>query len=204
MRLTKYTHSCIRLAGRDGTIVLDPGVWSEPRALHGADAVFVSHEHSDHIDQLRLAGLGVPVYAPADARIEGVPVRPLTAGDTVTIAGWTVRAVGGRHATVYDGAPDCPNLGYLLSTPSGRAVYHPGDSLYVPPTRVSTLLVPVQGSWLKTSEAIDFVREVDPDVVIGIHEARLNDRGLAAVHGWFAEHCSGYRRLSVGESLALD
>ncbi|HEY9472779.1 MAG TPA: MBL fold metallo-hydrolase, partial [Mycobacteriales bacterium] len=65
MRITKYTHSCVRLEhDSGGVLVIDPGVWSEPRALRGADAVLVTHEHGDHIDSLRLAGLGAPVYAP--------------------------------------------------------------------------------------------------------------------------------------------
>lgn len=62
-----YTHSCIRLEHDNRVLVIDPGIWSEPRALLGADAVLVTHEHVDHADVLRLAGLGVPVYAPAEA-----------------------------------------------------------------------------------------------------------------------------------------
>ena len=35
-RITKYTHSCVRIE-RDGTVlVIDPGIWSEPSALHDA------------------------------------------------------------------------------------------------------------------------------------------------------------------------
>ena len=49
-RITKYTHSCVRIQ-RDGTVlVIDPGVWSEPSALYDADAVLVTHEHADHIE----------------------------------------------------------------------------------------------------------------------------------------------------------
>ena len=65
MRLTKYTHACVRLE-RDGSVlVIDPGIWSEPHALLGTHAVLVTHEHCDHlywdhIDRLRLAGLGAP------------------------------------------------------------------------------------------------------------------------------------------------
>ncbi|GHF15501.1 hypothetical protein GCM10014715_83470 [Streptomyces spiralis] len=43
MRITKYTHSCVRLQHDGGaTPVIDPGVWSEPEALAGADAVLVT------------------------------------------------------------------------------------------------------------------------------------------------------------------
>jgi L-ascorbate metabolism protein UlaG (beta-lactamase superfamily) len=67
MRITKFTHSCVRFERAGRVLVIDPGVWSEPGALIGADAVLVTHEHVDHIDVLRLAGLGVPVYAPTSA-----------------------------------------------------------------------------------------------------------------------------------------
>ena len=49
MRITKFTHSCLRLEG-DGVLVVDPGGFSERSALTGADAVLITHEHSDHLD----------------------------------------------------------------------------------------------------------------------------------------------------------
>jgi L-ascorbate metabolism protein UlaG (beta-lactamase superfamily) len=198
MRITKYTHACVRLEHAGGVLVIDPGVWSEPRALVGADAVLLTHEHTDRVDPLRLKGLGVPVHAPADAVIPFIETRPVRAGDELTAAGFTVRAVGGRHAVIYGGMPDCVNLGYLID----GTVYHPGDALYVPDQPVETLLVPVQGSWLKTSEAIDFVNAVKPGRAFGIHDAQLNERGLGAVNAWLAEETGdAYRYLAPGESV---
>ncbi|MEN3615476.1 MBL fold metallo-hydrolase [Plantactinospora sp. ZYX-F-223] len=197
MRLTKYTHACVRLEHSGGVLVIDPGVWSEPAALRGADAVLVTHEHTDHVDVLRLAGLGVPVYAPAGADIRDLDLHPVAPGEEFTAAGLRVRAFGGRHATIYGGQPDCPNLGYLVE----GQVYHPGDSVHQPDVPVQTLLVPVQGSWLKTAEAIDFVRAVAPERAYGIHDAQVNDRGLRSVHGWLAEETGGcYRWLTPGET----
>jgi L-ascorbate metabolism protein UlaG (beta-lactamase superfamily) len=109
-------------------LVIDPGTWSEPVALTGADAVLVTHEHADHIDVLRLAGLGVPVYAPADVNIPRPDVTGVSPGEEFTAAGFHIRAVGGRHALIYGGQPDCANLGYIVD----EAIYHPRDSLYVP------------------------------------------------------------------------
>ncbi|MEU9483413.1 MBL fold metallo-hydrolase [Streptomyces decoyicus] len=197
VRITKYTHSCVRLEHDDGggTLVIDPGIWSEPAALTGADAVLVTHEHDDHVDVLRLKGLSVPVFAPKAARIPGLDFIDVVAGEEFTAAGFRVTAHGGQHARVYGGLPDCANLGYLV----GDRLYHPGDSLHVPDRPVETLLVPLQGSWMKTDEAIDFVRAVEPERAYGIHDGQVNERGLASLNGWLARECgSRYRRLLPG------
>ena len=36
MYLTKLGHSCFRIESGGTTLVLDPGVWSDPNALDGA------------------------------------------------------------------------------------------------------------------------------------------------------------------------
>ncbi|KOU23566.1 MBL fold metallo-hydrolase [Streptomyces sp. WM6368] len=198
MLITKYTHACVRIEQDGRVLVIDPGTWSEPAALAGADAVVVTHEHADHIDVLRLAGLGVPVHAPADADIPGLEVNKVSAGTEFTAAGFRIRPVGGRHAFIYGGEPDCANLGYVIDD----AVYHPGDSLHVPDQEIETLLVPVHGSWLKTVEAIDFVKAVAPQRAFAIHDAQVNERGLASVNGWLGQETAhGYRYLRPGESL---
>lgn len=198
MRITKYTHACVRLEHDGRVLVIDPGTWSEPAALTGADAVLVTHEHTDHIDVLRLAGLDVPVYAPSGARVPRLETVGVSAGAELTVADFHVRAVGGRHAPVYGGLPDCANLGYIIDD----AIYHPGDSLHVPDEPVETLMVPVQGSWLKTAEAIDFVKAVAPRRAFAIHDAQINERGLSSVNGWLAEEAEvGYRYLRPGESV---
>ncbi|WP_404794075.1 MBL fold metallo-hydrolase [Streptomyces tendae] len=197
MRITKYVHSCVRLEHEGGTLVVDPGVWSEPAALAGADAVLVTHEHGDHVDLLRLRGLGVPVYAPESAHLPGLDFERVVAGEEFTAAGFRVTAQGGRHARVYGGLPDCANLGYLVDD----RLYHPGDSLHRPDRPVETLLVPVQGSWLKTEEAVDFVRAVAPERAFGIHDGQVNERGLNSLNGWLGNECGDrYRWLAPGAS----
>lgn len=194
MRLIKYTHACVRLEHPDGGIlVIDPGIWSEPEALAGADTVLVTHGHADHADWARLVTLGAAVYGPRDAG-DVIAVDP---GEEFDAAGFGIRAVGGRHATVYGGQPNLANVGYVIDD----ACYHPGDSFHVPcqALPLGTLLVPVQGSWMKIADTVDFAHAIGAGRVIGIHEGQLNLRGLAAANGWLTRAIPHYRYLAPGE-----
>lgn len=197
MRIIKYTHSCVRLEQDGAALVIDPGTWSEHYALRGADAVLLTHEHTDHVDALRLAGLGAPVYGPAGADIAGLDVIPVLPGAEFIAAGFRVTGFAGQHAAVWGGQPGCANLGYLV----GGTVYHPGDALCEPGQPVETLFVPVQASWLKTAEAIGFIRAVAPERAFGIHDGQVNARGLGGINGWLSAAAGhSYRWLAPGES----
>jgi len=182
MRLTKYAHACVRVED-DGVLVVDPGIFTDPEALAGADAVLVTHEHPDHIDVKALTaaigGRPVPVYGPESLRpmlsgtdIEFTAVAP---GDEWRAAGFDIKGFGGEHAVIHPDIPQITNVGYLI----GGELYHPGDALFVPEgVSVGTLLAPVHAPWLKVWEGIDFVRAVAPERAIGIHDGLLTAAGL--------------------------
>jgi len=197
MRIIKYGHACVRLELDEGVIVIDPGEWSEAEALTGADAVLVTHEHSDHVDAEILADAGIQVYAPAGANIDGLAFIGLRSGELLTAGGAGIRAVGSRHAASYGQGPDCQNLGYIVN----ESLYHPGDALCHPEQPIETLFLPMQASWLKTSEAIDFAKHINPDRVIGMHDAQLNDRGIRSVNHWLGQTLEAYRWVPAGTSV---
>jgi L-ascorbate metabolism protein UlaG (beta-lactamase superfamily)/catechol 2,3-dioxygenase-like lactoylglutathione lyase family enzyme len=204
MRLTRWSHACVVLESDGRRLVVDPGCWSEPQALDGADAVLVTHEHSDHADLPRLRTSGLPVWAPRGADLGDVPYTPVDSGQSLTIAGFDVTAVGDRHAAIVPGQDVPPNLGYVV-TADGEALYHPGDALAVPGVPVTTLLVPMQGNWLKTVEAIDLIRAVRPEQAIGIHDGMVNDRARAGMNHWLAtEGGVDYHWLAPGTTLGED
>ena len=63
-----------------------------------------------------------------------------------------------------------PNAGYVIGD---GAFYHPGDALFVPDEDIDVLGLPAGAPWMRTGEAVDFMRAVKPRVAVPIHEAVL-------------------------------
>jgi L-ascorbate metabolism protein UlaG (beta-lactamase superfamily) len=213
MLLTKLGHSCVRVEEDGRTLVIDPGGFSEADAAVGADAVLITHEHADHLDEGRLraaiearAGLEIWSNPSVVAHLQGIgaPVHSVGHGDAFTAAGFDVSVYGTDHAVIHPDIPIVRNVGFLVD----GTLFHPGDALTVPDAPVAALLLPVHAPWLKASEAIDYVREVRPERAFGLHDGMLNDRGLGLVDRIFGGGAgmdlgTGFERLPPGTSREL-
>jgi L-ascorbate metabolism protein UlaG (beta-lactamase superfamily) len=212
MRLTKLEHACVRLEKNGTSVVVDPGNWTGPGTLDGAAAVLVTHEHFDHlnVDAVRAALESNPDLTlwsndPVARQFGGFGdrVHRVEAGDAVDVAGFSVHVYGREHALLHRDIPVIPNTGFLFD----GTVFHPGDSYTVPEADVDLLLLPVSGPWLKVGEMIDFARAVAPRRGLAIHDALLNDIGIAMLGNWFelAGRPSGatFERLDVGSAVDL-
>jgi len=187
MRFTKLGHSCVRLETDGATLVIDPGIWSGPDALAGAQAVLVTHEHPDHLDGTALqAALGanpdLELWANpsvtdqfADA---GGRVHPVTQGDAVTVAGFDVHVYGRDHAQILPDIPVIANTGFAVD----GVIFHPGDSFTIPEEPTAKLLLPVSAPWLKFADAAAYAREVEaPGGGYAIHDAILSEQGIGLI-----------------------
>lgn len=192
MKMTKFSHSCVRCEKDGRVLVLDPGSFSETdRALAGADAVLVTHEHPDHLDRgpvlaAMSASPDLVLHAPASlagALRNEAPELAERIVDAVPdaefeLAGFTVRSFGGQHALIHPLVPMVANLGYLIE----GSVYHPGDSFIVPyGLRARILLLPIHAPWSKVQEVLDFLIACGADTAYPIHDALLNGNGRAVV-----------------------
>ncbi|MBP3890835.1 MAG: MBL fold metallo-hydrolase [Solobacterium sp.] len=113
--------NCCIVQDENTTIVIDCGSTKrylkacfEERelSLDEIDAVLITHEHTDHISQVKLFA-GIPMYSPVPLSVETLPVKP---GKPFHI----------EHITVYPLAlsHDAPHtVGYILETWKEKLVY---------------------------------------------------------------------------------
>jgi L-ascorbate metabolism protein UlaG (beta-lactamase superfamily) len=186
MRLTKLGHACVRLEKGGDTLVIDPGVWSGPDALVGANAVLVTHEHPDHLDADAMraalaADRGLQLWANSSVADQfaqfGQQVHMVAHGDAFSAAGFEVHVHGRDHAQIIPEIPVIANTGFAVD----GAVFHPGDSFTVPSEKIGTLLVPVSAPWLKFAEVAEFVRAAGAGRGFAIHDAILSSYGVGLI-----------------------
>jgi L-ascorbate metabolism protein UlaG (beta-lactamase superfamily) len=213
VKLTKYEHACVVFEKDGATFVVDPGVFSPSAAdiIAGTDAVLLTHEHADHVNEGAInAALGarpeLAVYAPAalgDAFAEHPDqFTAVTAGDEFTIGDVTISVHGSDHAVIHPDIPTVANVGYLVD----ESVYHPGDAYFVPEASVTTLLLPTSGPWMKLGEAADYVRAVRPQRMVSIHDHLLSDTGKMINSQFLGEQgLTGIplTQVVIGESLTI-
>ena len=211
-RLTKLGHACVRLEKDGAVLVIDPGAFSDPEALSGANVVLATHEHMDHLQQPRLRAAlaqdpGLELWtndATAAQFAEfGARVHTVEHGDTFSAGGFDVHVYGSEHAELHREIRPVGNIGFMLD----GDVFHPGDSFTVPEDPVRTLLLPVSAPWLKLSEMIDYGRQIAPTRGLAIHDALLSDIGRAVLDQWLglAAGSTGavFSRLDDGAAVDL-
>lgn len=182
MQLVHFGQSCVLAEAAAARLLLDPGVYSSGfEELTGLDAILVTHQHPDHLDLDRLPALmaanpgaelvvdagSAPLLAGA-----GITHRVVRPGERLELADTTVEVIGGEHGVIHPDIPVVPNNGYLIDGGAGT-ILHPGDSFTPTGRDVDVLLLPTVAPWFKISEAVDYLRAVDPGLAVPIHQAIL-------------------------------
>jgi len=210
MRITKFGHACIRLEYDGTVVVIDPGMFTDPEAVDGADAVLITHEHPDHYQTDHLTRTDAPVFT-IDAVAARVREDAPDVADRLTVVtpgqefdpGIPTVAVGEHHAVIHPDLPRFFNSGYLF-TLGDTTVYHPGDALTVPERQVDVLCVPVCAPWMRAAEGVDFARAVGARRNIAIHDRIYSEAGLRIVDGHYGlllPETQSYTRLADGTDL---
>ena len=209
MRLTHLGHACLLVETAEARILIDPGSFSSGfEGLRDLDAVVVTHQHPDHLDQDRLPDLlahnrQAAVYAdPQSAEIisgRSTDVIVLVEGEQHRVGAATLSPVGHQHAVIHPWVPCPANVGVVLRASGEPSLFHPGDSYDGQPSDVDVLAVPLSAPWAKVSETIDFVRRVAPGSIVPIHDALLAPAG----RGMYLNHVRTYGVAEPGTSAPL-
>ncbi len=212
MQLTHFGHSCLLATfpagGADTTLLFDPGTFSHGfEGITGLSAILITHQHPDHVDTSRLPALldGNPdalLYAdPQTAAQLGEPWQPVNVGDELTVGGVRVRGVGGVHAVIHPEIPLINNISYLVGDGEHAArLMHPGDALHIPREPVDVLALPAAAPWMKISEAIEYLRAVNPNRAIPIHQGIVNPDAYGIFYQRFTEMGSAEFRVLEAEN----
>jgi len=149
--------------------------------ITGLSAILITHQHPDHVDVSRLPALldgnpGAALYAdPQTAAQLGPPWKPVHVGDQIDVGHLRVRGAGGVHAVIHPEIPMIDNISFIIGDRNHPArLMHPGDALFIPREPVDVLALPAAAPWMKISEAIEYLRAVNPRRAFPIHQGIVN------------------------------
>jgi L-ascorbate metabolism protein UlaG (beta-lactamase superfamily) len=205
MKVTRYFQSCLLVEDNGVRVLIDPSGQEKERLgdFGKLDAVFYTHEHSDHFDADMARDFveqGIaPVYANAStAKLIEASKTVIEDGQEYDVKGLKIKAVELPHCLMVDGSKSVQNTGYLINS----RLFHPGDGKELAGLKVDTLAVPINGPDISLKDAYAFCMQVAAKQVIPIHYdylggnpdflgSSLNKKGVK-VHA-----------MTIGDSLEL-
>lgn len=171
MKLTRYFQSCILIEDGGARILLDPSGQDADKfdEFGRLDAVFYTHEHSDHFDPdlaEKFAGAGVKLHANASTakQMKSQP-QIVTDNQEFDINGLKIQARELPHCLMVDGSTSVQNTGYLV----GGRLFHPGDGKELAGLQAEILAVPLSGPDISLHDAYAFTMQVGAKQVVPIH-----------------------------------
>ncbi len=206
MKITKYEHSCIALEQNNQRVIIDPGEFSNSLIdLANVVAVVVTHIHGDHFDEDRLKAIlaknpEVKIFSNSQVVGESkVKMQSVKAGDKAEVGEFSLEFFGGNHELF----GEIQNIAVLVN----NSVFHPGDSYTLPGKPLKVLCAPASAPWLRVSEASEFIKNAEAEIVVPIHNALLSEIG-ESIHYRILDEAAQqggkqWRVLKVGENLEI-
>ncbi len=209
MKITKLEHSGLMVENQGRVLLCDPvEIEQKLPEFKNVVAMVITHEHFDHCDldiiaRIRAQNPQMKTFTTEANATQLADATAVVDGDMVNVDGFDLHFFGAKHARIVPNIMPCQNIGIVIN----GCVAHPGDAFVLPPEKVAVLCTPVAGPWCKTMEVLDYVRTVQPRLVVPLHDAVLSKLGKKINDSWLyataTEIGAEYRALEVGESIEL-
>ena len=182
MKITKIGHCCLLIEEGGVRLLTDPGAYivEKYKELKNIDVVIFTHEHSDHyhLDSLKrimssnpnvkvLCNPGVGALLSG----KGIAHQVVGNGQTMQEKRVTIEGIGELHAVLHPSLPIVQNTGYFIA----ERFWYPGDAFTDIGRNPEILALPVAGSWMKLSEAIEYALEQKPKLCFPVHDGLFNE-----------------------------
>lgn len=191
MKITKFGQCCLLVEDGGKRILTDPGRFSVTQnEVKDLDIILITHEHADHLHSESLTEI---IKNNPQAKVItnesvgkiltelGVSYEVLPETTPTECCGVTLEAFDGKHAEIFEAVGQVQNTGYFIA----EKLFYPGDAYTEPNKPVPILALPVAGPWCKAADAIAYAIRVNPEKAFPVHDAVLNEVGLALTHGIF-------------------
>lgn len=208
MHITKYLHSCLLVEEQGKTMLIDPGNFTYNAhvfavdKLEKLDYILITHEHEDHF---YLPFVKEILQRFPDVTIITNPsIVAILEKEGITAASEEnedVKLDVIAHEKLWDKEPP-QNAVFKIF---GKLV-HPGDSLHFTTTG-DILALPLQAPWGSTTQAVEKALEMQPKVIIPIHDWHWKDEVREAMYdrltGFFKEKEIEFKNVKTGETVEI-
>lgn len=175
-------HSALRFEFGGKQFYVDPAGAANWPSMPGADAIFITHEHRDHLDPRVIEALRKPdtlIIASAPAVTAGGFGEVIKPGETRNVLGITVEAIPAYNITadrLNFHPKDRGDVGFVF-TFGGKRVYIAGDTEGTAEMRalknIDIAFIPINLPYtMPPAEAADAVRAFKPKVFYPYHQGK--------------------------------